>query len=159
MIPKRRPQDFSRCRKLPLARLIVVLLSLVASGRDKGVETKLGEFFTLARRSDLWPEGQSPHRSALTKARAKIPWQAFETLLNHTVALAYEVFPPQRISVAGLSSSPRWPNTLPPLRSAAAFRPQSAWSILAGHYPQVWSDGVHVSAACVCRTSVHPGGL
>ena len=94
-ITTRRPQDFSRCRKLPLARLIVVLLSLVASGRDKGVDTKLSEFFTLARRSGLWPEGQSPHRSALSKARAKIPWQAFATLLGHVVALAYAVFPPR----------------------------------------------------------------
>ena len=67
----------------------------LASGRDKGVATKLGEFFTVARRSGLWPEGQSPHRSALTKARAKIPHQAFETLLKQAVALAYEVFPPR----------------------------------------------------------------
>src|SRR5215831_18602798 len=94
-ITKRRSQDFSRRRKLPLAQLLVVLISLVASGRDKGVATKLGEFFTLARRSGLWPEGQSPHRSALTKARAKLAWQAFETLLNQSVALASEVFPPR----------------------------------------------------------------
>lgn len=73
----------------------MVLISLVASGRDKGVATKLSEFFTLARRSGVWPEGQSPHRSALTKARAKIPQQAFETLLKQSVALAYEVFPPR----------------------------------------------------------------
>lgn len=66
-VTKKRPQDFSRRRKLPLARLLVVLLSLVASGRDKSVATKLGDFFTLARRSGLWPEGHSPHRSALTQ--------------------------------------------------------------------------------------------
>jgi hypothetical protein len=96
MVPKQRTQDFSRCRKLPLARLIVVLLSLVASGRDKGVATKLSEFFTMARRSGLWPEEQSPHRSALTKARAKVPWQAFDMLLGQAVALAYEVFPPRQ---------------------------------------------------------------
>ena len=94
-ITKQRPQDFSRRRKLPLARRIVVRISLVARGRDKGVATTLGECFTLARRSGLWPEGQSPHRSALSKARAKIPWQACATVLNHSVALAYEVFPPR----------------------------------------------------------------
>ena len=55
-----RAQDFSRRRKLPLAHLIVVLISLAASGRDKGVATKLGAFFTLARRSGLWPEGTAP---------------------------------------------------------------------------------------------------
>src|SRR5262249_61554842 len=90
-----RAQDFSRRRKLPLAHLIVVLISLVASGRDTGVATKLDAFFTLARRSGLWPEGHSPHRSALTKARAKLPWQALATLLRRSVALAYEGFPPR----------------------------------------------------------------
>jgi hypothetical protein len=74
-------------------------MSLVASGRDKGGATKLGACFTLARRSGLGPEGQSPHRSALTKARAKIPWQAFETLLTQSVALAYEVLPPREESL------------------------------------------------------------
>jgi hypothetical protein len=73
----------------------VLLLSLVASGRAKGVATKLGEFFTVARRSGLWPEGHSPHRSALPKARAKRPWQALATLLRRAVVLAYEGFPPR----------------------------------------------------------------
>jgi DDE family transposase len=140
-IPTRRPQDFSRCRKLPLARLIVVLLSLVASGRDKGVDTKLEEVFTLARRSDLWPEGQSPHRSALTKARAKIPWQAFDTFLNHTVALAYEVFPSreeylwQGLSVFAFDGSKY---TLPATAAMRqAFDPQSGLEYPGrGHYPQ-----------------------
>ena len=77
-----RAQDFSRRRKLPLAHLIVVLISLVASGRDTGVATKLVAFFTLARRSGLWPDGHSPHRSALTKARAKLPWQVLDILLR-----------------------------------------------------------------------------
>src|SRR5215468_9968416 len=99
-----RAQDFSRRRKLPLAHLIVVLISLAASGRDTGVATKLDALFTLARRSGLWPEGHSPHRSALTKARAKLPWQAFETLLTQSVALAFEVFPPREESLwQGLS--------------------------------------------------------
>jgi hypothetical protein len=94
-ITKHRAQDFSRQRKLPLPRLLVLLLSLVASGRDKSIETKLHDFFTLARRSALWPEAQSPHRSALSKARAKVPWQALDTLLGQAVSLAYEVFPPR----------------------------------------------------------------
>jgi hypothetical protein len=88
-----RAQDFSRRRKLPLAHLIVVLLSLVASGRDTGGATKLVAFFTLARRWGLWPAAHSPHRSALTKARAKLPWQVFDLVLRRVIALGYEVFP------------------------------------------------------------------
>lgn len=140
-ITKPRAQDFSRCRKLPLARLIVVLISLVASGRDKGVATKLGEFFTLARRSGLWPEGQSPHRSALTKARAKIPWQAFDTLLSQSVALAYEVFPPreeylwQGLSVFAFDGSKYSLPATAALRHT--FDPHSGLEHPGrGHYPQ-----------------------
>lgn len=96
LISKHRVQDFSRRRKLPLPRLIVLLLSLVASGRDKSIDTKLSDFFTLARRSALWPDAHSPHRSALSKARAKVLWQAFAMLLDQAVTLAYEVFPPRQ---------------------------------------------------------------
>jgi hypothetical protein len=141
MIPKHRAQDFSRCRKLPLARLIVVLLSLVASGRDKGVDSKLGEFFTVARRSGLWPEEHSPHRSALTKARAKVPWQAFGTLLGQAVALAYEVFPPREeyfwhgLSVIAFEGSQYALPATKALRQA--FDPQSGLEHPGrGHAPQ-----------------------
>lgn len=140
-ITKKRSQDFSRRRKLPLGKLIVVLISLVASGRDKGVATKLGEFFTLARRSGLWPEGQSPHRSALTKARAKIPWQAFETLFNQSVALAYEVFPPREeylwhgLSVFAFDGSKYHLPATAAVRQV--FDPQSGLEYPGrGHYPQ-----------------------
>jgi hypothetical protein len=140
-ITKKRPQDFSRHRKLPLARLLVVLLSLVASGRDKSVATKLDDFFTLSRRSGLWPEGHSPHRSALTKARAKLPWQAVETLLSRTVALAYEVFPPREeyqwrgLSVFAFDGSKY---TLPATEAVRqAFDPHSGLDHPGrGHYPQ-----------------------
>jgi hypothetical protein len=140
-ITKQRSQDFSRRRKLPLAQLLVVLIALVTSGRDKGVATKLGEFFTLARRSGLWPEGQSPHRSALTKARAKLPWQALATLLSHAVALAYEVFPPRQedlwhgLSVFAFDGATYHLPATEAVRQA--FDPQSGLAYPGrGHYPQ-----------------------
>lgn len=140
-ITTKRPHDFSRRRKLPLGKLIVVLLSLVASGRDKGVATKLGEFFTAARRSGLWPEGHSPHRSAMTKARAKLPQEALKTLLTRTVAVAYEVFPPRKeyrwqgLSVFAFDGSKY---TLPATAAVRQeFDPQSGLEYPGrGHYPQ-----------------------
>jgi hypothetical protein len=133
-------QDFSRCRMLPLAHLIVVLISLTASGRDQGVATKLDAFFTMARRSGLWPAGHSPHRSALTKARAKLPWQAFATLLRRSVALAYEVFPArEEYQWRGLSvfafDGPTY--TLPATEAIRqAFDPHSGLASPGrGHYP------------------------
>jgi hypothetical protein len=136
-----RAQDFSRRRKLPLAYLIVVLISLAASGRHTGVATKLHTFFTLARRSGLWPEGHSPHRSALTKARAKLPWQTLSTLLRRVVVLAYEVFPPREeylwhgLSVFAFDGSIY---TLPATEAIRqAFDPQSGLATPGrGHYPQ-----------------------
>src|SRR5262245_7178952 len=136
-----RTQDFSRRRKLPLAHLIVVLISLAASGRDTGVATKLVVFFTLARRSGLWPAEYSPHRSALTKARAKLPWQVLDILLRRLIALAYEIFPPREeyqwhgLSVFAFDGST---STLPATEAMwQAFDPQSGLASAGrGHYPQ-----------------------
>lgn len=140
-ITKPRPHDFSRHRKLPLARRLVVLLSLVASGRDNSVATKLDDCCTLSRRSGLWPEGHSPHRSALTKARATRPGQAVEPLLSRTVALAYEVFPARAesqwrgLSVCAFDGSPY---ALPATEAVRqAFEPHSGLDHPGrGHDPQ-----------------------
>ena len=136
-----RAQDFSRRRMLPLGHLIVVLLSLAASGRDAGVASKLEAFFTLARRSGLWPAAHSPHRSALTKARAKLPWQVFDLLLCRLITLAYEVFPPREeyqwhgLSVFAFDGSTY---TLPATEAMRqAFDPHSGLTSPGrGHYPQ-----------------------
>ena len=136
-----RAQDFSRCRKLPLAHLLVVLISLVASGRDVGVATKLAAFFTLARRSGLWPNEHSPHRSALSKARAKLPWQVVDLLLRRLIVFAYEVFPPREeyqwcgLSVCAFDGSTY---TLPATAAIRqAFDPHSGLASPGrGHYPQ-----------------------
>ena len=68
-------------------------MSLVASGKTQGVDGKSGEFFKLARRSGLWPNADAVHRSAVTKARKKLSWRVFDSLLKATVKLAYEVWP------------------------------------------------------------------
>jgi len=136
-----RAPDFSRCRKLPLAHLIVVLISLVTSGRDAGGATTLAAFFTLARRSGLWPNEYSPHRSALTKARAKLPWQVLALLLHRLIVLAYEVFPPREeyqwrgLSVFAFDGST---STLPATAAMRqAFEPHSGLASPGrGHYPQ-----------------------
>jgi hypothetical protein len=135
-----RAQDFSRRRKLPLGHLIVVLISLAASGRDAGVASTLEAFFTLARRSGLWPAAHSPHRSALTKARAKLPWPGFDLLLRRLITLAYEVFPPREeyqwhgLSVFAFDGSTY---TLPATEAMRqAFDPHSGLTSPGrGHYP------------------------
>lgn len=90
---KQSPQDFTRKRKLPLDKLIVFILSLVASGTARGVDVKSGQFFRNARRSGLWPEAEAVHRASVSKARKKVPSQLFEDILEQAVNLAYECFP------------------------------------------------------------------
>lgn len=85
--------DFTRSRKLPFPKLITFILSLVASGKSSGVDTKSGAFFKNARRSGLWLDAQAVHRSSLTKARSKVPWQVFEDLLHETVGIAKDLLP------------------------------------------------------------------
>ena len=87
------PKAFVRQCKLTLPSLIVLLLSLTASGKHQGVDGKVGAFFRPARRSGLWPDAEAVHRSTVTKARAKLSWTAFEHLHHDAVRLAYEVWP------------------------------------------------------------------
>lgn len=54
---------------------------------------KAGEFFRTARRSGLWPEAQAVHHSAVSKARKKIHWSAFQDIHRDALALAYKFFP------------------------------------------------------------------
>ena len=68
-------------------------MSLVTSGKTQGVDGKSGEFFKQARRSGLWPEADAVHRSAVTKARKKLFWRVFDSLLMNAVQLAYDIWP------------------------------------------------------------------
>jgi hypothetical protein len=92
-VKKQSPKDFSRDSRLPFSKLITFILSIVASGTNRGVEVKSGEFFRNAARSGLWPDAKAIHRSTLTKARCKVPWTIFRDILNDSVQLAYECFP------------------------------------------------------------------
>jgi hypothetical protein len=78
-----------------LPRVIASILSISASGKASGVDTKLGQLFSNARHSGLWPTASAVHRSALTKARAHVSWQAFEELFYRAVSLAQELITPQ----------------------------------------------------------------
>jgi len=73
--------------------LITFILSLVASGKSSGVDTKSGMFFKNARRNGLLPDAAAVHRSSISKARKKLPWQVFEDLSNKAASLAYDVLP------------------------------------------------------------------
>lgn len=80
------------------------MLSIVSSGKAKGVEVKSGEFFRAAKRSGLWPEAEAVHHSALSKARNKLHWHIFRDILNDAVTLAYECWPQDpRFSWRGMS--------------------------------------------------------
>lgn len=68
------------------------------------MDGKSGAFFRHARRSGLWPEAEAVHRSAVTKARAKLPWNAFAQLHQEAVRLAYDLWPDaEEVTWQGLS--------------------------------------------------------
>ena len=46
-----------------------------------------------ARRSGIWPEAKSAHRSAGTKSRKKVSWRLFEALFQRFIELSEELFP------------------------------------------------------------------
>jgi hypothetical protein len=117
------------------------LLSLSASGHHRGVDGKSGEFFKHARRSGLWPEAEAVHRSAVTKARNKVPWQVLQNILAKVVRLAYERWPESSDStwcgktVIAFDGSKYTLPATKPLR--AAFDPDSGLdSPGKGNFPQ-----------------------
>jgi hypothetical protein len=119
----------------------VLLLSLTASGKSQGVDGKAGALFRQARRSGLWPDAQAVHRSAVTKARAHVPWTVFEQVHQEAVKLAYEVWSTrdtdtwQGLSVFAIDGSKYQLPAADAVRTA--FDPHSGLEHSGkGHYPQ-----------------------
>lgn len=92
-IYRKSEKHFTRKSKLPFAKLITFVLSITSSGKSKGVDSKSGEFFKNARRSGLWLDAEAIHRSTVTKARNKVPWEVFEEIHSDSVKLAYDLWP------------------------------------------------------------------
>jgi Transposase DDE domain len=121
--------------------LLVFLIALVGSGKKQGVEGQSGDFFRLARRSDLWPNAEAVHRSTVTLARAKVSWTSFEQLHHASVNLAYELWPTrpsdtwEGLSVFAVDGSKY---TLPATEALRqAFDPESGLAHPGkGHFPQ-----------------------
>ena len=114
---------------------------MTVSGNHRGVDGKSGEFFKQARRSGLWPEAEAVHRSAVTKARGKLPWQLLESIHQDAVQLAYSSWPdtPEStwygMSVFAFDGSKYTLPASDALRKA--FDPDSGLDTLGkGHYPQ-----------------------
>jgi len=57
------------------------------------MDIEMASLFKMARRSGLWPKARTPGRGALSKARAKVPWEAFREMLEKALGLAYEIWP------------------------------------------------------------------
>src|SRR5512143_420703 len=134
------PKAFSRRRKLPLPLLFIFLLSLTVSGKNQGVDSKSGAFFRQVRRSGLWPAAEAVHRRAITKARAKLSWTAFEQLHQDAVRLTYGLWPAsdedtwQGLSVFAIDGSIYQLPAAEALRQA--FDPNSGLDHPGkGHYP------------------------
>lgn len=138
---KKRNGDFTRKRCLTLPRLMTCILSLVAGGKTEGADIELASLFKMARRSNLWPKAQAPGRSALSRARGKVPWQAFREMQERAVELAYELWPERKtdrwhgMNVLAIDGS-RF--NLPATREIREeFDPESGLETSGkGHYPQ-----------------------
>ncbi len=132
---------FTRNRELPFPKLITFILSITASGKSKGVDTKSADLSRNARRSGLWPDVRAVHRSSVTKARKKIPWEVFRDLLGKAVEIAQDLWPQWRqylwhgMSVYATDGSKY--NLPATEENRQEFDPQSGLqSSGKGHYPQ-----------------------
>lgn len=139
---KQHQVDFTRNRCLPFKKIATLILAMAASGTNQGVDPKAGLFFKNARRSGLWPDSKTTHRSSVSKARKKIHWQIFNDILTDSVALAYRLWPDDDskhlwngMSVFAIDGSIF---QLPPTDELRAhFDPHSGFEHKGkGHYPQ-----------------------
>jgi hypothetical protein len=86
---KQNPEDFVRTRILPFHELIFFLLNM----NNKSYQEELDRYFQTLH------NGQVPERvvfkGSLSKARAKLKYQAFVELNDHLVSSFYEHFEPE----------------------------------------------------------------
>ncbi len=148
LIPQRIPErflqnetHFSRDRKMPFSQLVSFVFSASASDKNNGLNIKIGEFAKQARRSGLLPYANACGAGALSKARAKVPWQAFESIFKDAVDLAALLWDAQQwhfwhnMSVYAIDGSKY---TLPASNQIRQeFDPKSGFDTPGkGHYPQ-----------------------
>lgn len=134
--------DFSRKAScvLTFPKLVVLILSLVSSGKD-GTDTHIRIFFKHSRRSGLWNDTRTVKRHAVNQARRKIHWSVFTNLLRYMVYLAFDVWPDspkytyKGLSVYAVDGSKYTLPSSPELREE--FDPDSGLENTGkGHYPQ-----------------------
>ena len=85
--------NFSRTRKLPLARIFSFILSISSNGGNKGLGIKISEFFRNASRAHLIEDLGSVNTSSVVRARNKIPYKEFSDTMDNAIKIAYENFP------------------------------------------------------------------
>jgi hypothetical protein len=90
---RKRPQDFTRNRKMPFAKLVLFMINLVRSS----TQTCLDRFFELIGQVDTHMSQQS-----FSEARQKIRWEAFQELfmaiVDHVYSFSYRTWHGYRVS-------------------------------------------------------------
>jgi hypothetical protein len=80
---RKRPQDFTRNRKMPFGKLVLFMLNMVKSS----IQTCLDRFFEQTGQEDTHMAQQS-----FSEAREKIKWEAFRELFRMIVDLIYAAY-------------------------------------------------------------------
>jgi len=80
---RKRPQDFTRNRKMPFGLLVLFMLNMVKSS----IQTCLDRFFEQIGQEDIHMTQQS-----FSEAREKIKWEAFRELFRAIADLIYTAF-------------------------------------------------------------------
>jgi hypothetical protein len=80
---RKRPQDFTRNRKMPFAILVFFMINLIKAS----IQNCLDKFF-----ESIGQEGVHVSEQSFSEARQKIRWEAFRELFETTVGAIYEGF-------------------------------------------------------------------
>ncbi|NLD93198.1 MAG: IS4 family transposase [Fibrobacter sp.] len=74
-------------------KLVAFLFSAVAAHKNAGISIRLNEFFALSSLSQLLPDAQPCSGAAISTARAKIDYRAFQDMFNKAVNVAQRLIP------------------------------------------------------------------
>lgn len=133
--------DFSRDRKLPLPVTLALIINMVRPGKRFGYQEVINRFFSdtrLAHDQEIHP----PDKSALFRARKKVPFEVFSELFQGAVEKATEL--------ATLFAGSTWKgHRVLAIDGTKKNMPHSAQLVEAysvphgGHYPQMLSCALY----------------
>jgi hypothetical protein len=82
---KNKSSDFTRKRKLDFKTVFAVILASAYTGKDSSLSSDKNSFYSFCRIFGAKMDSVSPHKSSISRAKAKLPYKPFKFVLDQIV--------------------------------------------------------------------------